>query len=104
MPVYLAPPSARSRLAGMGGSTFSGFGTKADPAGPLIVASYGLAQPVRTPRRFDKLADEGYNQQPIVYRAINLIATAIAGISWRLYQKGKGSITIGGTTAPTTSP
>jgi len=81
------------------------LGTKADPAGPLVVSSYGLAQPVRTPRRFDRLADEGYNQQPVVYRAINLIATAIAGIPWRLYEKGRGSGTlVGGTGAPTTTP
>ena len=83
----------------------TGMHTKADPAGSLIVSSYGLAQPVRTPRRFDKLADEGYNQNPIVHRAINLIATAIAGIPWRLYEKGNRSGTlIGGTTAPTTTP
>ena len=60
---------------------------KADPVGALVVSSYGLSQPVRTPRRFDKLADAGYSQNPIVYRAINLIATAIAGIPWRLFQR-----------------
>lgn len=64
--------------------------TKADPVGGLIVSSYGLSQPVRTPRRFDTLAQEGYNSQPIVYRAINLIATAVAGIPWKLFQRGKG--------------
>lgn len=63
---------------------------KANPAGPLIVSSYGLNQAVRTPRRFDTLADQGYNQQAPVFRGINLIATACAGIPWRLYEK-KGS-------------
>jgi HK97 family phage portal protein len=64
--------------------------TKSNPAGPLIVSSYGLSQPVRTPRRFDTLAQEGYNGQAPVYRAINLIATACAGIPWVLYER-KGS-------------
>lgn len=64
--------------------------SKANPAGPLIVSSYGLQQPVRTPRRFDNLADAGYNQQPAIFRAINLIATGCAGIPWVLYER-KGS-------------
>lgn len=60
---------------------------KADPVGGLVVSSYGLSQPVRTPRRFDKLADEGYTQNPPVFRAINIISTAVAGIPWLLYQR-----------------
>lgn len=69
---------------------FGTLGTKADPVGGLIVSSYGLSQPVRTPRRFDKLADEGYTQNPPVYRAINIISTAVAGIPWQLFER-KGS-------------
>jgi hypothetical protein len=61
--------------------------TKANPAGPLIVSSYGLSQPVRTPRRFDTLAQEGYNSAPPIFHAINLIATACAGIPWVLYER-----------------
>src|SRR6185312_8098166 len=61
--------------------------TKASPVGPMIVSAYGLSQPVRTPRRFDNLADAGYQQQPPIYRAINLISTACAGIPWVLYEK-----------------
>lgn len=63
---------------------------KANPAGSLIVSSYGLSQPVRTPRRFDNLAEQGYNQQAPIFRGVNLIATACAGIPWVLYEK-KGS-------------
>jgi HK97 family phage portal protein len=63
---------------------------KANPAGPLIVSSYGYSQPVRTPRRFDNLADAGFNQQPAIFRAITLISTACAGIPWVLYER-KGS-------------
>ncbi len=66
------------------------FFTKANPAGPLIVSSYGLSQPVRTPRRFDNLASEGYQSQSPVFRGINLIATGCAGIPWLLYER-KGS-------------
>lgn len=61
--------------------------TKSNPAGPLIVSSYGYSQPVRTPRRFDNLASEGYNRQPPVFRGINLIATACAGIPWVMYER-----------------
>lgn len=61
--------------------------TKASPVGSMIVSAYGLNQPVRTPRRFDNLADAGYQQQPPIYRAINLIATACAGIPWVLYER-----------------
>lgn len=61
--------------------------TKDSPVGSMIVSAYGLSQPVRTPRRFDNLADQGYGQQPPVFRAINLIASACAGIPWVLYEK-----------------
>lgn len=68
-----------------------GFQTKGSPVGSMIVSSYGLTQPVRLPRRFDKLADNGYGQQAPVFHAINLIATACAGIPWQLHQKTKTS-------------
>lgn len=86
MAVYTQPASSRSRL-GIGAALPGFTSTKADPTGALIVSSYGLSQPVRTPRRFDKLADEGYSQNPPVFRAINIIATAVAGIPWQLFSR-----------------
>lgn len=82
MAVYTQPASSRSRLG-----AWPAVESKADPVGALVVSSYGLSQPVRTPRRFDKLADEGYQQCPPVFRAINIIATAVAGIPWQLFSR-----------------
>jgi len=50
-----------------------------------IVACNTLGSPVWTPRRYDKLADEGYQKNVIVYRAVNLISRGAASVPWRLY-------------------
>src|SRR5579875_127127 len=84
------PPAIAKRFPALGMSAADIYGRmqrKADPVGQMIVSSYGLSQPVRTPRRFDTLAQEGYNGNAVVYRAINLIATGCAGIPWVLYQR-----------------
>lgn len=63
------------------------------PAGQVIVqATHVDNKPVYTPRRFDTLAREGYQGNVLVFRAVNIIATAIAGIPIRAYQlKGTGA-------------
>ncbi len=78
MPIDYAPPSASARL---------GIATKANPVDGAIVSSYGLSQPVRLPRRFDVLAEQGYGQSAPCFHAINLIASGCAGIPWILYQR-----------------
>ena len=83
MAVYTQPASSRSRLA----AAWPAVEAKADPVGALVVSSYGLSQPVRTPRRFDKLASQGYEECPPVFRAVNIIATAVAGIPWQLFSR-----------------
>lgn len=40
-----------------------------------------------SPLRYDIFSYEGYMSNPIVYRCINIIATAVAGIPWKLYRK-----------------
>jgi HK97 family phage portal protein len=65
------------------------------PAGQVIVRAMHLDGPVRTPRKFDSLAKEGYEGNVIVFRAINILAAAIAGIPIRAYKRkgtsGKGA-------------
>ena len=46
-------------------------------------------QAVATPRRYDKLAREGYQQNVIAYRAINLVAKAVASIPFVVEESGK---------------
>lgn len=41
--------------------------------------------PQMTPWRYDALAEEGYHKNVIVYRCVNLIARAMAGIPWLLF-------------------
>lgn len=66
------------------------FGGRAETAGPEAVstkqahrpvfARVGPGNAVATPRRYDRLADEGYRQNVVAYRSINLVAKAVASI------------------------
>jgi HK97 family phage portal protein len=48
-------------------------------------------QPAWTPRKFDQLAKEGFEENVWVYRCVMAIAQAAAGVEWNLYQNpGKG--------------
>lgn len=55
-------------------------------AGPII-SSFFRGQPIWTPRRYDRLADEGFIRNAIGYRCTKLIAEAAASLPWLLYQK-----------------
>jgi len=46
-----------------------------------------LNSAVYSPAQYRTFAAEGYMTNPVVYRCINLIATAIAGIPWKLYRR-----------------
>ncbi len=59
----------------------------ASPVKPVF-SRVGPGQAVATPRRYDKLAREGYQQNVIAYRAINLVAKAIASIPFQTYRSG----------------
>lgn len=45
-----------------------------------VFARVGPGNAISTPRRYDRLADEGYRQNVVAYRAINLVAKAVASI------------------------
>ncbi len=54
-----------------------------------IYSRVGPGQAIATPRRYDKLAKEGYQQNVIAYRAINLVAKAVASIPFTVEEDGK---------------
>jgi len=69
------------RLTGRGGGI-----RNASAAGPGI-AAWSLGQPVWTPRRYDRLADEGYQKNAIGFRATKMISEAAASVPWLLMNK-----------------
>lgn len=52
-----------------------------------LVACGTAGKPVWTPRRYDALAEEGYQKNVIVYRSVSLIARGAASVPWLLYQR-----------------
>jgi HK97 family phage portal protein len=65
-----------------------GLHQKMSQVSPLL--AYGtLGQPIWTPKRYDSLADEGYQKNVIVYRCVNLIARGLASVPWLLYERKK---------------
>lgn len=59
---------------------------KASIAAPLLITSGGRA-PIWTPRQYDKLAEEGYQKNIIVYRCVSLISRSVASVPWQLHKK-----------------
>jgi HK97 family phage portal protein len=57
-----------------------------------LIAYGTVGNPVWTPRRYDSLADEGYQKNVIVYRCVNLIARGLGSVPWLLY-RGETEIT-----------
>lgn len=57
---------------------------KASRVGRLMTLE-GLGRPVWTPRDYASLAREGYSKNPVVYRAVRMIAEAAASAPWLLY-------------------
>ena len=53
-----------------------------------IVSASTVGQPLWTPRRYDALADEGYQKNVIVYRCVSLIAKGLASVPFVLYERG----------------
>jgi HK97 family phage portal protein len=56
----------------------------------MAVAINQIGQPVSSPRSFTSYSNEGYQKNVVVYRCIQIIAKACAGIEWELYQKRTG--------------
>jgi len=73
------------------------FGARTQPAAAIeakaasrpIYSRVGPGQAVATPRRYDRLAREGYQQNVIAYRSINLVARALASIPFRVTKDDK---------------
>jgi len=65
--------------------TKSGAGKRSRP----VFTRVGPGQAIATPRRYDKLAREGYQQNVVAYRAINLVAKAVASIPFVVYRGEK---------------
>jgi len=61
---------------------------KASAAGPLI-AMQALGRPVWTPRDYAALAREGLMRNPVVFRAVRMIAEGAASVPWVLYESGR---------------
>ncbi|MEJ8473947.1 phage portal protein [Roseibium algae] len=58
---------------------------KASRTGPLL-AIQGNSQPVWSPRDYAALAREGYAKNPVVYRAVRMIAEAAASVPLTLFE------------------
>jgi len=68
-------------------NTKPGFkGGEAKAANRPIFNRVGPGQAIATPRRYDKLAREGYQQNVIAYRAINLVAKAVASVPFVVFK------------------
>lgn len=61
---------------------------KASATAPLLVTA-GVHQPLWTPRQYDRLAEEGYQKNIIVYRCVSLIARGVASVPWQITQGEK---------------
>lgn len=59
---------------------------KGSSTGPLIACNT-VGRPVWTPKSYERLSEEGYKKNVIVYRAVNLISRGIASVPWRLYTR-----------------
>ena len=66
----------------------SAIGQKASAVGALI-ARVNLGQPVWPNRDYEKLGREGYQQNPVVARAVELVAQGVASLTIELHQ-GRG--------------
>jgi len=58
-----------------------------------MMMKYHAAGPIFTPRRYDRLADEGYMKNNIVHRCVKLIAQNAASVPWKLYRVEQGKKT-----------
>ena len=63
---------------------------KESRAGPLF-ALFGSGRPAATPRRYDKLAEEGFQKNAIVFRCVNLISECAAAVPWTLFRRRGGA-------------
>lgn len=58
---------------------------KSSAVGPLV-AMHSLGKPVWTPRDYAHLSKEGYEQNVVVYRCVNMIANAVNAVPLMLFE------------------
>jgi HK97 family phage portal protein len=80
----------KHRMTGFFGGGKNASEQKTSAAAPLLV-QFGTGQPRFTPRRYDRLAEEGFRKNVIAYRCIRLIAQNAAAVPWSLYQGHQGN-------------
>ena len=66
--------------------------SKASRAGALLSIS-GLGRARWTPRRYDRLAEEGYRRNVVAFRCIREVAQAAATLPWVLYNEHGAELT-----------
>lgn len=66
------------------------LGRKASATTRSVVQMFLGRQPVWTPKNYEQLAKEGYQQNVTVYACVNEIAQAIGSLDWLLTRKGRG--------------
>lgn len=67
----------------------SGIARKASSTWGALLTLVTPGQPVwRTNKDFESIAREGYAQNPYVYACVRYIATAVAGVPWKLTRQG----------------
>jgi phage portal protein BeeE len=59
--------------------------TKTSAAAPLIAIQH-TGRPVWSPKDYASFAREGYARNPVVYRAVRMIAEAAASVPLRLFE------------------
>ena len=62
---------------------------KTSRTAPLMIQFGSAGSPRFTPRQYDRLAEEGYQKNVVVYRCVRLITQNAASVPWTLSQ-GKG--------------
>lgn len=66
------------------GAIPSGLDQKSSAVGSLIALNT-LGRPVWTPRDYDQLAREGYEQNAVAFRCVRMVAEAAASVPWLLF-------------------
>lgn len=70
------------------------FSLRESPVARTILGYYNPGQPVWTSERLESLVREGYRINPYVFRAVNLVADAVASAPMVVYRHGKGGAVI----------
>lgn len=81
---WLKNPLARSGVAASA-TRAPALDAKASKTG-AIIALHSAGRPVWTPRNYAALARAGYMKNPVVYRAVRMVAEAAASLPWLLYE------------------